>query len=562
MRSTPSLRGSAPTAPPGARGAVRLATLLFGVPLALAVVLAPGDAQAEIVWRADFEGGTVELAPTEAAKAPRKGARAAEPDASWSDAEIPSGVRVVTEPVQPGSYHAARFELGPQSVAPAGPDALAQTALTRALPAATATEGSERFYAFSLYTPAALPGVVHRIARFDMGRKTRFAFVSKGDVVDLQSYDGETRGYYGGQTSRLSPGKWHRAILRVVWSRKPERGVVDVWWDGDKMVNDARFATLHADPKAPARLILGLTAPRPAQPTVLFVDEAEEATRLPDLRKPFQPDAAGKLQIDIPFARPAGVPLLLDAWTPEGPGPFPAVILVHGGGFIRGDRQSYVRPLMQVLADAGFAWFSVSYRLAPRWKWPAQVEDVEAAVRFVAANAGSWRLDKKRLAIFGESAGGFIVSSVGVRQKPGGPLAAILPAYTFHAFDLPKANADGTIPLPKGGVFRELFGIEDTSAATQAKLRAAMPLLNLHPKMPPFLCYHSRDDASVPFAQSVRMCDAMKAAGLRCDVLPADGFGHGLNKWGNAPAEHAKLMAWLRQALDVKAAAPAPPPTK
>src|SRR5258707_606126 len=70
-------------------------------------------------------------------------------------------------------------------------------------------------------------------------------------------------------------------------------------------------------------------------------------------------------QKDVEYARPGGKPVLLDLHVPDGPGPFPAAILVHGGGFDEGSKSTNPRPLFPVLADAGFAWFSIDYRLAP-----------------------------------------------------------------------------------------------------------------------------------------------------------------------------------------------------
>src|SRR5215470_7704208 len=88
------------------------------------------------------------------------------------------------------------------------------------------------------------------------------------------------------------------------------------------------------------------------------------------------------LRTDIEFAKPGGVSLTLDAFVPDGPGPFPTCILVHGGGFVRGDKQTYIKPLFGPLSEAGFTWFTINYRLAPEHRWPACSEDVETAVRW------------------------------------------------------------------------------------------------------------------------------------------------------------------------------------
>src|SRR3974390_1654710 len=77
----------------------------------------------------------------------------------------------------------------------------------------------------------------------------------------------------------------------------------------------------------------------------------------------------------IEFPAPGGKALLLDLHIPDGPGPFPAAILIHGGGFDQGSRSTNVRPLFEPLASAGFAWFSIDYRLAPEAKFPQAAED-------------------------------------------------------------------------------------------------------------------------------------------------------------------------------------------
>src|SRR5258707_9392088 len=120
----------------------------------------------------------------------------------------------------------------------------------------------------------------------------------------------------------------------------------------------------------------------------------------------------------LEYRRPAGTPLLLDLHVPDGPGPFPAAILVHGGGFDEGSKSTNVRPLFEVLAGSGFAWFSIDYRLAPEFRFPQAIEDLNSAIRWVKANAAAYRVDVSKIAIIGESAGGLLVNYAGTHETP------------------------------------------------------------------------------------------------------------------------------------------------
>ena len=122
--------------------------------------------------------------------------------------------------------------------------------------------------------------------------------------------------------------------------------------------------------------------------------------------------ASGELRRDIEFSRPDGFPLTLDAWVPEGPGPFPTVIVVHGGGWEAGDKNTYVPPLFPPLIRGGFAWFTINYRLSPRFPHPAALDDVNAAIVWVKRHASTYKVDPARIAIGGASAGGGLAATL------------------------------------------------------------------------------------------------------------------------------------------------------
>ena len=118
-----------------------------------------------------------------------------------------------------------------------------------------------------------------------------------------------------------------------------------------------------------------------------------------------------RLQKDIVFA-PA-TQLKLDAFVPRSNAPLPAVIVVHGGGWEAGDKVTYVTPLFEPLARAGFAWFSIDYRLTPDVAHEAQLEDLRQAVQFVRASHRRFNIDPARIVLVGESASGQLVTLLG-----------------------------------------------------------------------------------------------------------------------------------------------------
>jgi acetyl esterase len=86
---------------------------------------------------------------------------------------------------------------------------------------------------------------------------------------------------------------------------------------------------------------------------------------------------------DVEYANRGGKPLLLDLHIPDGPGPFAAAILVHGGGFDAGSKSTNVRPLFEPLSNAGIAWFSLDYRLAPEAQFPQVIQDIDDGIAWV-----------------------------------------------------------------------------------------------------------------------------------------------------------------------------------
>ena len=253
------------------------------------------------------------------------------------------------------------------------------------------------------------------------------------------------------------------------------------------------------------------------------------------------------MRTDVEFARVDGVSLTLDAWTPEGRGPFAAVIVVHGGGFTQGDKQTYVKPLFDPLTKGGFAWFTINYRLAPKYKITDAADDVERAVAWVRAHATEYRVDPKRIALMGESAGGHLVSLAGARNRRASRVRAVVSFYGPH--DMATLSEQRKTPPDR---LEALFGVSDLSPASLAVIRKVSPINCVTKDMPPYLLIHGTADTTVPYSESVKMCQAMKKAGARCELYTVEGAGHGVGGWEKNPAFQSyktKMIEWLRSEL-------------
>jgi alpha-L-fucosidase 2 len=257
------------------------------------------------------------------------------------------------------------------------------------------------------------------------------------------------------------------------------------------------------------------------------------------------PAGAAQRFTDVEFARPGGYLLTMDISVPEGLGPHAVVILVHGAGWENGDKETYIQPWFEALTRAGFAWCSINYRLAPQFQFPAAVEDVEAAVRFVRANAVKYRLDDSKIALMGESAGGHLVAMAGGRGKVKvkgvvdfyGP--ANLVSLTEHRKQLSKN-------------IQQFLGITEMNESTRKRMIEASPVSYVSKRMPPFLFIHGDQDTTVPLAQSQEMCDRMKAVEAKCEVYVVPGAGHGVTGWEKTESFRAykeKMKDWLGAVL-------------
>ncbi len=250
------------------------------------------------------------------------------------------------------------------------------------------------------------------------------------------------------------------------------------------------------------------------------------------------------LKMDVEYAKVGDESLKLDAFVPDGKGPFPAVIVVHGGGFTAGDKQG-VKQVFEPLSNAGFAWFTINYRLAPKYRFPAAVNDLELAIRWLKAHAGEYKVDPNRIALVGESAGGHMVSFAGTAKDPALRVQAVISFFGANDFEARLKTQKKIVDSVKA-----LVGVTEVNKETQKALRKASPATYVRAGLPPYLFFHGTKDNIVPFDQSGIMCDKLKKRGNTCEVVVVEGAGHGLGAWERNPeytAYKIKMVDWLKE---------------
>ena len=251
----------------------------------------------------------------------------------------------------------------------------------------------------------------------------------------------------------------------------------------------------------------------------MSTDHTHSATVLSFQPAPF---ATAELLQNIEYARPGGSALALDAFVPAGIGPFPAVIIVHGGGFTGGDRRHAVAPLREALSDGDFVWFSIDYRVAPAHKPGDASEDVDATVEFVRRHAEQFKVDSSRIGLLGESAGGYLVLMAASRLG-GDRIQAVAavgaPAQLWTLAPEIITHVEG------------VFGLQGEVA-----LRAASPIIHVCESMPPVLLLHGSRDEHVPLVQAEALYKAMKARQQSCELHIIRDGGHSANEWAAMPA--------------------------
>ena len=241
-------------------------------------------------------------------------------------------------------------------------------------------------------------------------------------------------------------------------------------------------------------------------------------------------------ELNLVYAQPEGARLRLDLYVPQSNQPVPLIIWVHGGSWYTGDKGD--PPALPLLKD-GYAVASVEYRYSTDAKFPAQIYDVKAAVRFLRANAARFGLDPNRFGAWGESAGGHLVALLGTTSAHGelegtegvtGVSSRVQAVFDWYG---PTDLLQRAAQTPPGGPTSDAAGLTGSrllggpAARYPERARLANPITYVTAGAPPFLIVHGDSDGIVPIGQSRLLVEALKRVNAPVQFIVVKGGQHG-----------------------------------
>ena len=288
--------------------------------------------------------------------------------------------------------------------------------------------------------------------------------------------------------------------------------------------------TLSAPVEATLLLETAASATQPVSAATIAVEtQASPAESL--FTNP--PESVGALLVensrlrrrDVTYCTAEGVELKLDIFLPKQPlGVVPLVIYVHGGGWTEGDKRGGEGMLdAPALLEAGFAFASLNYRLAPEYTFPAMIQDIKCAIRFLRAHAGEYRIDPQNFGIYGASAGGHLVNMVGTTS----PEAGFDVGEYLEQSSRVQAVVDIYGPADMTTDFSPTFVSLKPTVFPDFDLAAASPITHITSDDPPFLILQGDLDRIVPLAQSQLLYQRLLEAGVTVELVIAVNGDHG-----------------------------------
>jgi len=227
------------------------------------------------------------------------------------------------------------------------------------------------------------------------------------------------------------------------------------------------------------------------------------------------------LQTDISY-RPDSERGLLDVMIPDGAGPFPVVVCIHGGGWA-GGKKDMLYPYGEILQKMGIASVFPLYRVTSTDAHPAQEEDIFAVLGWIAYHSRDYPFDIGRIGLTGASAGGHLSALVGLKATRMHNLPytvrcilPVCPVTDLTAFLRDNPNIRDVLEALVGGKIEE----------NEARMRDASPVTHVHRHAPPCLCAHGGADGVVPHTQSLELVEALAGLGAQAEAIIVPGVGH------------------------------------
>ncbi|MFO0948067.1 MAG: alpha/beta hydrolase [Planctomycetota bacterium] len=219
---------------------------------------------------------------------------------------------------------------------------------------------------------------------------------------------------------------------------------------------------------------------------------------------------------NVVYSSPGGTELLLDANIPVGPGPFPAILVVHGGAWKSGNKLQ-LRSYAETLAKRGYATFAINYRLAPKHKHPAQIEDVREAVRWIRKNADKYHVDTNRIGAVGYSAGAHLVSLLATERER-------TPETKVHAVVAGGTPIDFRVLDPESKTLVSWLG--GTRGEIPQVYEAVSPYLHVSSDDPPMYFFHGDADELVDIRGAQEMVKSLTSLGIPSGIYVISGGKH------------------------------------
>jgi acetyl esterase/lipase len=248
---------------------------------------------------------------------------------------------------------------------------------------------------------------------------------------------------------------------------------------------------------------------------------------------------------NVVYGMVSGAALLLDVYRPANPNGY-GIVFIAGSGF-QADPAYGARPIKETqidlwgppLTNAGYTVFAINHRGAPRFHYPAAIDDVQRAIRFVRSNAAAYRIDSARLGGLGGSSGGNLIALAAVRAAPGtpgDPDAVNRESATLQAIVLRAAVTDlRALPTAAGANFVVSYMEAPPGDSAKSTYEAASPVTQVRRGAPPALLIHGDADDLVPFSQSIAMEAALRAVGTTTRIVTVPGGKHGADFGAGGP---------------------------